>query len=58
MLIPIFFGGGSIINSFIVNRISPHKSFMFVPGIICMVFGFINYTNPGNYFGKFVNYIL
>lgn len=58
MLVPAFFGAGSIVNSYIVNHIYPFRPFMPIPGAICIVLGILNYSNPGNIFGKFINLII
>lgn len=58
MLMPAFFGAGSIINSYIVNHIYPFRPFMPVPGAICIALGILNYSNPGNIFGGIINYII
>jgi hypothetical protein len=57
MLAPIFYGVGSIYNSYVSSRLNPNVSFSFVGGAICVGLGLLNYFNPGNIFQKIVNCI-
>ena len=58
MLTPIFYGTGSIYNSFIANRINSSVNFSYVPAAICIGLGFLNYFNPGDIFQKFVKCLM
>ena len=57
MLAPMFYGVGSIYNSYVSSQINPNINFSFIGAAICVGVGMLNYFNPGNIFQKFVDCI-
>jgi hypothetical protein len=57
MLAPVFYGIGSICNTYISNRINPNIQFSFLGAAICLGLGVFNYLNPGNIFQRLVEWI-
>ena len=49
MLAPIFYGVGSIYNSYVSHKIDPSRSLKFVASSICIGLGILNYFNPGDF---------
>lgn len=48
MLVPIFYGVGSLFNSYVSNLVDENRSFQYISAIICIIIGSINYFNPFN----------
>ena len=57
MLAPIFYGVGSIFNSYVSARLNPIVSFNFVASSICVGVGVLNYLNPADFSQKIVEMI-
>ena len=58
MLAPIFYGVGSIYNSYVSHRLNPNINFSFVPAAICVGLGVLNYFNPCDMFQKMVKALM
>jgi ABC-type Na+ efflux pump permease subunit len=58
MLVPVFYGVGSIFNSYIASRIDSNRSFSYIPSAICLGIGLLNYFNPSNSVQKFIEYFV
>ena len=54
MLAPIFYGAGSIYNSYVSHRINSAIDFSFIPAAISVGLGLLNYFNPCDIFQKLV----
>lgn len=58
MLAPIFYGTGSIFNSYASHQLNNELDFHFIGSAICVGIGCFNYLNPGNLFQKIVNCLM
>jgi hypothetical protein len=58
MLVPIFYGVGSIFNSYIASTLNPNRTFSFIPSAICLGIGLLGYFNPKNSIQRFVEYFV
>lgn len=56
--VPIFYGTGAIVISFLQHRDSQVYPFHFISGAICIVVGAIALMNPKNFIGNFVLWII
>lgn len=53
-LVPVFYGVGSIYNSYIASIINPNRSFIYIASAICVGVGLLGYFNPKNSIQQFV----
>jgi hypothetical protein len=58
MLVPVFYGVGSIFNSYVAYRIDSTRAFSFIPSAICVGVGLLGYFNPHNSVQRFVEYFV
>jgi hypothetical protein len=58
MLVPIFYGVGSIFNSYIANKIDSSRTFEFKGSAICIGLGLLNYFNPKNTIQELIEYFI
>lgn len=58
MLVPVFYGVGSIFNSYIASRVEPSRTFSFIPAAICIGIGLLNYFNPKNSIQNFIEFVV
>ena len=54
MFVPIFYGTGGIFISYVRNALDPTYPFQYIPFIISIAVGLINYFNPQNIMKKIV----
>lgn len=56
VLVPVFYGVGSIFNSYIAARLNSSRTFTFVPPAISIGIGLVAYFNPKNSIQAFIEY--
>jgi hypothetical protein len=57
MLAPIFYGVGSIYNSYVASQLQENISFNFIASSICVGIGVLNYVNPADFTLKLIERI-
>ncbi len=55
ILVPVFYGAGSIFNSYIGNKLDDTREFRYLGSAICVGIGLLNYFNPKNLVQEFIN---
>jgi hypothetical protein len=58
MLVPIFYGVGSIFNSYLASTINFDRSFSFIPSAICVGIGLLGYFNPKDSIQRLIEYFV
>ena len=55
-LVPIIYGAGAIVLSYIENQIDPNRPIEYHQAIICIILSFAFFFNPGDVFNKLVKW--
>ena len=57
-MVPIIFGAGTIVLSYIETSYNPTLPLNYTPAIISIGIGVIGFFNPGNFLNKLVKFIM